>query len=134
MIRLNELRKSRGESQNILADYLGVARATYSRYETGDREPDFATLQRLADFYDVTTDYLLGRTDDPSPPGAKEKALPEEEGALALQRKLIEVGYLKDGQELTDEQVAALVEFAVRNMDFIRARAQELKKLEERGE
>ena len=37
---------------------------SYRRYEAGEREPDASTLVRMADFYDVTTDYLLGRSDE----------------------------------------------------------------------
>lgn len=63
--RLRELRSKEGISQQELSNRLGFNRATYARYETGNTQPDFDTLQKLADFFDVSTDYLLGRTDKP---------------------------------------------------------------------
>lgn len=61
--RLLELRGKVGLSQKELSDRLKMARTTYSGYENGSREPDHETLKRIADFYEVTTDYLLGRED-----------------------------------------------------------------------
>lgn len=63
--RLRELRSSKKLSQQELSDRLGLNRATYARYETGDTQPDFDTLKKIADFFDVSTDYLLGRSDKP---------------------------------------------------------------------
>ena len=72
LTRLRELRKSRKESQKDMANYLGIHRTTYVKYETAVSEPDIKTLQKLADFFNVTTDYLLRRTDDPASPIKKE--------------------------------------------------------------
>ncbi|MCM3699248.1 helix-turn-helix domain-containing protein [Paenibacillus macerans] len=63
--RLRELRTSKKISQQELSDRLGLNRATYARYETGDTQPDFDTLKKFADFFNVSTDYLLGRTNSP---------------------------------------------------------------------
>lgn len=60
MLKLNELRRSKGESQQDIADFLGVSRVTYTRYENGSRKPDFDTISKLADYFGVSTDYLLG--------------------------------------------------------------------------
>lgn len=57
------LRLSRGYTQAELADALGISRSRIGMYETGAREPDFETLEIIADFFNVDTDYLLGRTD-----------------------------------------------------------------------
>lgn len=65
MQRLTELRLAAGLSQKKLAEFLGVTNQTYSNYETGKREPSNDTILRLADYFNVSTDYLLGRTDDP---------------------------------------------------------------------
>ncbi len=59
--RLKELRKSYGLTQEKLADALDISRVNYTRYETDKARPDYETLILLADFFDVTTDYLLGR-------------------------------------------------------------------------
>lgn len=58
-----ELRIERRMTQDELADSLGLSRSTIGMYESGKRFPDHAGLQRLADFFRVDTDYLLGRTD-----------------------------------------------------------------------
>ena len=60
-MRLAELRKKANISQASLAKKFKVTQHTVSRWETGDREPDNETLSKLADFFDVTIDYLLGR-------------------------------------------------------------------------
>lgn len=62
-MRLKELRKERGITQLKLAMDLGLNQNTVSRYETGKREADYKTLISLADYFDVSVDYLLERTD-----------------------------------------------------------------------
>ena len=64
-MRLKELRKERKLSQLRLAIELGMNQNSISRYETGEREADYATLCLFADFFDVSIDYLLERTDNP---------------------------------------------------------------------
>ncbi|PTM58341.1 DNA-binding XRE family transcriptional regulator [Desmospora activa DSM 45169] len=63
--RLKLLRGKR--TQEDIAKHLGLTRARYSHYENGRSEPDTETLQKFADFYNTSTDYLLGRTDNPNP-------------------------------------------------------------------
>ena len=60
--RLKALRKSRRISQLKLALDLNMNQNTISRYENREREADYETLIRFADYFDVTLDYLLGRT------------------------------------------------------------------------
>ncbi len=55
------LRISNGLTQIETAERLGISRSTIGMYETGAREPDFETLEKIADFFHVNTDYLLGR-------------------------------------------------------------------------
>lgn len=57
------LRSSSGLTQAEMAEKLGISRSTIGMYETGAREPDFETLEKIADFFNVDIDYLLGRTD-----------------------------------------------------------------------
>lgn len=64
-MRLKELRKSKGISQLKLALALNTNQNTISRYETGEREPDINTLIQIADYFNVSIDYLLERTDNP---------------------------------------------------------------------
>ncbi|MDI3508754.1 MAG: hypothetical protein PWP48_1345 [Clostridiales bacterium] len=62
--RLVKLRKERKMTQEELANILGISRSALSLYETNKRQPDFQTICRLADFFNVSVDYLLDRTDD----------------------------------------------------------------------
>lgn len=65
MMRLKELRKSKKISQLKLALDLNMNQNSISRYETGEHEADYKTLIALADYFDVSIDYLLERTDNP---------------------------------------------------------------------
>ena len=65
IFRLKELRKKHHISQLKLAMDLNMNQNSISRYESEKREADYATLILFADYFDVTIDYLLGRTDDP---------------------------------------------------------------------
>lgn len=59
--RIAELRKEKGLSQVALAKQLDVDSSTIAKYETGDRFPDVIMLMKLADFFDVSVDYIIGR-------------------------------------------------------------------------
>ena len=63
--RLRELRKSRGYTQVSLQMQTGIEQALLSKFENGERVPPTETLLRLAEFYNVSIDYLLCRTDNP---------------------------------------------------------------------
>ena len=64
-IRLKELKKERRLSQIRVSIDLNMNQNTLSRYETGRREADYKTLILLADYYNVSIDYILGRTENP---------------------------------------------------------------------
>lgn len=64
--RLKLLRKKCGYTQVSLAETLGVSKGTVAMWETGKRTPDFETLIRLSDLFDVRTDYILGKSNDSS--------------------------------------------------------------------
>lgn len=61
-MRLKELRKTKNLTQAEVAANLGISAQVFSRYERGDHEPDNKMLCKLADFFGVTVDELLGRT------------------------------------------------------------------------
>lgn len=65
-MRLKALRKERKISQLKLALDLNMNQNSISRYETGEREADYATLIKLADYFGVSVDYLLERTENPT--------------------------------------------------------------------
>lgn len=61
MNRLKELRLKKGVYQKDVASYLGIDRTTYVKYERGDSEPSIEMLDKLANYFSVTVDYILGR-------------------------------------------------------------------------
>lgn len=65
-IRLKALRTQQRKTQQEMADLLGITRQGYAKYENNLGEPDNSTLAKLADYFEVSTDYLLGRTDNPA--------------------------------------------------------------------
>jgi len=64
--RLKALRKAKGVTQIAMADFLGIRERSYQMYEHGKREPNHETTIKLADYFDVSVDYLLGRSDSPT--------------------------------------------------------------------
>jgi transcriptional regulator with XRE-family HTH domain len=58
--RIVELRKSKKITQEGLSNKIGVSRSALSQYELGSRQPDYEIIKRMADFFGVSTDYLLG--------------------------------------------------------------------------
>ena len=67
--RLRDLREDHDFNQQQIADYLGIHQTQYSRYERGSYDIPTDYLIRLADLYKTSTDYILGRTDNPKPYG-----------------------------------------------------------------
>ena len=63
--RLKELRTLRNLTQKQVYDAVGMSAIGYQRYEYGDREPAYQKLIALADYFDVSLDYLVGRSEDP---------------------------------------------------------------------
>ena len=57
-----KLRTSSNLTQSAIAEKIGISRSTIGMYETGAREPDFETLEKIADYFNVDIDFLLGRT------------------------------------------------------------------------
>lgn len=65
--RIRDLREDRDLAQKKVAEYLQVHQTTYSDYELGKLNVPVSVLHKLADFYGVSVDYLLGRTDEMKP-------------------------------------------------------------------
>lgn len=65
--RIRDLREDRDLYQKDLASYLNCSQVCYSHYEIGKRDIPTEVLIKLAEFYKTSTDYLLGRTDEPRP-------------------------------------------------------------------
>lgn len=62
--RLGEIRRERGLTQSDVAERFGMLPRSYRYWEAGSREPSLSNLVKLADLFDVTTDWLLGRKDE----------------------------------------------------------------------
>ena len=71
--RIRQLREDKDLTQSQMAKLLKVNQKTYSRYETGEREIPLFALDIIADFHNVSIDYILGRTDEKKPYPAKKK-------------------------------------------------------------
>ena len=67
MLRIRELRKKKNKLQKEVAQDLGIPPNTFNQYENGKREPDLATLSRIANYLDVSVDYLMGVSSSPNP-------------------------------------------------------------------
>ena len=101
--RLKQLRTASGITQSALAQAFSVAQSTVGMWESGRREPDFDTLQGLAHFFGVTSDYLLGHSDIPNP---QELTIPDE-------LKNVPVAFHRgEFEDLTQEEVDALAKIA----------------------
>ena len=84
---LKQARKLSGMTQREVADALGIGQSTYKNYECGFREPNGDTIVSLANLFNVTTDYLLGRdTGEPTPLDS----LAAEFNMSALERKIVD--------------------------------------------
>ncbi|MEG2119917.1 MAG: helix-turn-helix transcriptional regulator [Pseudoflavonifractor sp.] len=68
--RIADLRNDHDVKQKEIADYLHMHCGVYRRYESGEREIPVWALLKLAEYYETSTDYILGRTDNPSLPHA----------------------------------------------------------------
>ena len=71
--RLKELRSKANLSQQELSKIIGISKSSINMYERGEREPGLETVGALADYFDVRTDYLLGKTDDSRSPKEAKK-------------------------------------------------------------
>jgi transcriptional regulator with XRE-family HTH domain len=99
--RLVELRKEKKLTQEDIAKKLHLTRSTYAQYEVDRRVPEYATLQKLADYFNVSIDYLVGRSND--------RKAGEPRDAAELLNNFLEF-------ELTDEEIMERMTFKVDNM------------------
>lgn len=88
-VNLKIAREKKGLSQKEVAKGIGVAKSTYSLYESGNREPNVQTIKKIADILDISADELLGINDEP---------------------QTIATNF--DGDEYTDEELSKIKEFA----------------------
>ncbi|MDP1509782.1 helix-turn-helix transcriptional regulator [Paenibacillus sp. CMAA1739] len=109
--RIAELRELKGLKQEELAQSLGITRAALSHYEKNRRKPDFETLTKLADIFEVTIDYLVGRTSQPT------AILDSDVREFVDQLELSDEDILQrfnltiDGRTLTEEEAKRFIAF-----------------------
>lgn len=109
--KISKLREERGWTQEKTATMIDISRAALSHYEKNRREPDPYTLTKLADLYNVSVDYLVGRTD------SSDQTLEEPIRQFVNQLELSDTEILKkytlaiDGKELTPEEARRFIAF-----------------------
>lgn len=102
-IRIRESRKGLGVSQQKMADSLGVSQQTIAGWEGGRSCPDRFMIARLVELFHVSSDYLLGITDDPSPP-------PPSEGTVDLDHSYLGMAKLLRDEGITQEDLQVMLE------------------------
>ncbi|HZG84917.1 helix-turn-helix transcriptional regulator [Paenibacillus sp.] len=109
--RISELRESQKLTQGELSSRLGITRASLSHYETGRRVPDYETIKKIADFFRVSVDYLIGRTEDSEPTVNENVKIFEESLELSDETILERFTLTVDGRELTPEEAKRFIAF-----------------------
>jgi transcriptional regulator with XRE-family HTH domain len=117
--RLAFLRDQRGLTQEELASSLGISRAALSHYEKNRREPDTETLGKVADLFQVSIDYLVGRTHQSTVTLDSDVRKFTDELELADSEILENFALTIDGRKLTVEEARRFIAFvrAERNMN-----------------
>lgn len=104
MERLKILRKKKGLLQKDIAEYLGISRTTYVKWENGLHEPAFNEIEKLADYFNVSVDYLLGRSDIPN---AANPAVANKDTLSQKKKDIIEKLMLLSDEDLEILEAAA---------------------------
>ena len=121
MNRIKRLRLERKLSQTDLAKAINVHQTAISQWETNKTNPDMSTALLLAEFFEVSLDYLLGKAGSPGPSMAQpdtKKAHPQSDVGGRIYDKLVEVGFINDGEEITDEHIDALWSVLAPQIEF----------------
>ncbi|MFD1956496.1 helix-turn-helix domain-containing protein [Paenibacillus thailandensis] len=109
--RIAKLREDRGWTQEQTASKLGISRAALSHYEKNRREPDTDTLAKFADLYQVTIDYLVGRTLNPDVTLSEDVRSFVDHLELSDEEILEKYSLSIDGRKLTAEETKRFIAF-----------------------
>ena len=101
---MKSLRIERGITQEQLAALLKVSRSTIGMYETGSREPDFETIEAIADIFNVDMDYLMGRSTVERKNPVATSPIPAGFQPLPKMRKIPRVGRIACGEPILAEE------------------------------
>jgi transcriptional regulator with XRE-family HTH domain len=115
--RLRQLREEKKKenskfTQGYVANLIGVARVTYTSYENGTKQPPIETVNKLADVFDVSTDYLQGRSD------SRKAAIVSEKDEKDIAKRMEQIredltkadGLSFQGEPLSEEAIESLME------------------------
>lgn len=113
---LKKLREEHELLQKDLAKKLNLSNAVYNNYELGKRMPNYETLKHIAEYFNVSTDYLLGKTDDPEEKIIETKDFPEKWRVLLGQLGVENFGIFKNLSlaDMTEEDFADILEAAIK--------------------
>ena len=111
--KLKSLREKKGLLQKELGDKLNISASTIGMYEQDRRDPDFETLKKIANFFNVSTDYLLDNTNNNN----IDEELKEKE---ALKNMLKKAGFMSGDEDLTDEELKKLIEYVNAKKKFLK--------------
>ena len=118
MEALRRLRREKGISMKELGKKIGVAESTISQYETGKREPDFETLLKLGEFFNVSVDYLLRgeqyHEKTPALPAKDERDISKKLEEALSQLESSQEGLMFQGEPL-DDATKELIAISLRN-------------------
>lgn len=106
--RLRQLRNEKKIKQEDLAKYLNISRSAYGHYETGHTEPSKDVIEKLAKFFSVTTDYLLGRTDERNISYSEIPVKDSNESLTKYEKQLLEIF-----RQLEDIEKGRVIQFAI---------------------
>jgi transcriptional regulator with XRE-family HTH domain len=111
--RLRYLRDKRGLSQKFVAEKFGIANNTLSGYEAGDRNPSPELIAKFADFYEVTTDYLLGNTDSMYRTKDQDEFIKSADKTIEELRDFYNITY--EGKEISDDELKGMLAWVKAN-------------------
>ncbi|WHH59118.1 helix-turn-helix transcriptional regulator [Petroclostridium sp. X23] len=106
--RLAYMRKTKKLTQEDVAKIIGISRGSLAMYETDKREPDRDMLNKLADYFNVSTDYLLGRTSDPNLAVLEGENIPKEFRDIGIEHMVVAKKIKESG--FTPEEVLNMLE------------------------
>ncbi|WP_159882543.1 helix-turn-helix domain-containing protein [Paenibacillus puerhi] len=116
--RIAALREKQAMTQEELSIKLDISRASLSHYEKNRREPDYDTLVKIANFFKVSIDFLLGRTEDPDMVLDSEVRLFVDSLELSDERIMQNFALTIDGKELTPEEAKRFIAFVRAERSF----------------
>ncbi|MBS6024987.1 MAG: helix-turn-helix domain-containing protein [Paeniclostridium sp.] len=125
--RLKFLRKEKGYTLEQMANDLNTTKVTLSRYENGTREPKSETLNQLSDYFNVSIDYLFGKTDERTAPTKSEiidvkKAIDEIKSELERGDSL-----MFDGECLSEDAISSLLSAMEIGLSMAKKKQEEIK-------